>query len=171
MFSQLDKELRFGYQKNGSLVLAFDDKQKGILQDLVKRGETNGVQNLQILDQKQLRELEPAVNPDAIAALLSPDAGNVIPYEYAIALAENAVDNGVELRIRREVTSVTKIESGDTNASNFEITLRHWEPKHYIDSQKTNQPTPLLHILVVTAVFSLLLIAVTFASNEEDKNL
>jgi hypothetical protein len=26
-----------------------------------------------------------------------------MPYEYAIALSENAVDNGVELRIRREI--------------------------------------------------------------------
>lgn len=32
--------------------------------------------------------------------------GNLIPYEYAIALLENAVDNGVELRIRRSVTSI-----------------------------------------------------------------
>ena len=50
---------------------------------------------------QQLLEMEPNVNPQAIAALYSPDAGNVIPYEFTIALAENAVDNGVELRIRR----------------------------------------------------------------------
>jgi hypothetical protein len=30
--------------------------------------------------------------------MLSPDAGTLIPYEYTIALAENAVDNGVEAR-------------------------------------------------------------------------
>ena len=30
--------------------------------------------------------------------MLSPDAGTLIPYEYTIALAENAVDNGVEVR-------------------------------------------------------------------------
>ena len=28
------------------------------------------------------------------------DAGQVTPYEYAIALAENAADNGVEFQIR-----------------------------------------------------------------------
>ncbi len=43
-------------------------------------------------------QIEPYVHPDVTAALYSPDAGNLIPYEYAIALAENAVDNGVELR-------------------------------------------------------------------------
>jgi L-2-hydroxyglutarate oxidase LhgO len=34
--------------------------------------------------------------------------GTITPYEYAIALAENAVDNGVELRIRREVVAIQK---------------------------------------------------------------
>lgn len=52
--------------------------------------------------------LEPHINPNTVAALLAPDAGNLIPYEYAIALLENAVDNGVELRIRREVISIDK---------------------------------------------------------------
>ena len=50
-----------------------------------------------------LFSMEPHVNPAAFGALYRPDAGNLIRYEYAIALAENAVDNGVELRIRREV--------------------------------------------------------------------
>jgi glycerol-3-phosphate dehydrogenase len=80
MFPALDKELRFGYQLNGSLVLAFNDAEKDILNQLVKRGETNGVKNLKILNQEQLRQMEPHVNPEAIAALHSPDAGNVIPY-------------------------------------------------------------------------------------------
>jgi FAD dependent oxidoreductase len=131
MFPQLDKELRFGYQLNGSLVLAYSEKDKEHLQDLKKRGEINGVKNLRIIDQKELREREPYVNPDAIAALYSPDAGNVIPYEYTIALAENAVDNGVQLRIRREVTNIETIQE----TGRLQLTLRHWEPKAYVDAQ------------------------------------
>lgn len=86
----------------------------------MKRGETNGVQNLQILTKDELFQMEPAINPNAVAALYSPDAGNVIPYEYAIALAENAVDNGVELRTRREVTGITKNDNG-----NFVLTVSY----------------------------------------------
>lgn len=56
------------------------------------------------------------------------DAGNLIPYEYAIALAENAVDNGVELRIRREVVGIEKQPDGG-----FILTANYWEPKTYID--------------------------------------
>lgn len=106
----------------------------------MKRGETNGVQNLRILEKTELFEMEPAINPDAIAALYSPDAGNVIPYEYAIALAENAVDNGVELRIRREVMEITKEKDGGEGAGAgdelFVLKVKHWEPQNYVDSLK-----------------------------------
>ncbi len=77
MFPKLDSELRFGYQKNGSLVLAISKEEVNILHDLMKRGETNGVERLRILNKQELFEMEPAVNPDAIAALYAPDAGNV----------------------------------------------------------------------------------------------
>mmetsp|Transcript_54627 Transcript_54627/g.163240 ORF Transcript_54627/g.163240 Transcript_54627/m.163240 type:complete len:736 (-) Transcript_54627:399-2606(-) len=134
MFSRLDRELRFGYQRNGSLVLAFNEDEMKVLDGLLKKGETNGVERLRIIDQKELKELEPAVHPEAIGALLAPDAGNVIPYEFAVALAENAVDNGVEVRIRREVTSITSLQ--DNGSQKFELNVRHWEPKEYLDAHK-----------------------------------
>lgn len=54
----------------------------------------------------------------------------MIPYEFAIALMENAVDNGVELRIRREVTGIQR--EGDL----LSVTARYWEPKTYVDLQE-----------------------------------
>lgn len=80
MFPQLDKELRFGYQKNGSLVLAFTDDEVQHLKELKLRGEKNGVKRLEILNRTQLLQKEPYINPKVMAALYSPDAGNVIPY-------------------------------------------------------------------------------------------
>lgn len=130
MFPQLDRELRFGYQLNGSLVLATNEDELKILDELMERGRKNGVQRLRIVQKEELFKMEPALNPDAIAALHAPDAGNVIPYEFAIALCENAVDNGVELRIRREVTDISK--KGDL----FEVDIRHWEPKAYVDARE-----------------------------------
>lgn len=100
MFPKLDEELHFGFQRNGSLVIARGAEEELVLQELLERGATNGVKNLSILNREQVMQREPHLAPDVTAALYSPDAGNMIPYEYAIALAENAVDNGVELRIR-----------------------------------------------------------------------
>lgn len=153
MFAALDKELRFGYQKNGSLVLAFTEQEREHLAVLQARGETNGVERLKIINQDELRELEPFVNPEAIAALYSPDAGNVIPYEFTIALAENAVDNGVELRIRRKVTALDY----NDEKKEWTVSLDHWEPRNYIEATKHLQLTPaqimtIALILVTTLV-------------------
>merc|ERR1712150_26729 len=96
----------------------------------MERGRQNGVQRLHIVQQKEMREMEPNLNPNAVAALHAPDAGSLIPYEYAIALAENAADNGVEVRIRREVTAITPSELG------FDLRVRYWEPAAYVSQSK-----------------------------------
>lgn len=132
MFAQLDRELHFGFQKNGSLVVAKGAEDEATLKDLAARGKTNGVRNLRIIDQAELRDMEPHIHPDATAALWSPDAGTVVPYEYAIALAENAADNGVEFRIRREVVA---IEPQADAAGGFVITARQWDTPEYIAHQ------------------------------------
>jgi len=130
MFPQLDKELHFGYQKNGSLVLAITKEEVAHLNDLKARGEKNGVQRLRILDRDEVLRLEPHVNPNVQAALLAPDAGNLIPYEFTIALCENAVDNGVELRVRRIVKEI--ITSSTSSPDLFELTVDRWETDAYL---------------------------------------
>ncbi len=129
MFPELDRDLRFGYQKNGSLVLATNEEEVKHLHELLKRGEKNGVQRLAILQRDEILKLEPYVSKDVVAALYSPDAGNLIPYEFAIAVMENAVDNGVEFRIRRHVNAIKKLADGK-----FEVAARHWEPKAFVDA-------------------------------------
>jgi len=145
MFKNLDKELRFGYQTNGSLVLACDDKELQVLETLKKRGEINGVERLRIVDKKELFEMEPYLHPDVVAALYAPDAGNVIPYEFAIALAENAVDNGVELRIRREVTNIAH------DGQLFEVTVNHWEPSSFVKATNPFLPHHVLWMAIMVA--------------------
>jgi len=154
MFAQLDQELHFGYQKNGSLVLATSDDEIKVLHELKARGDQNGVRNLRVLNKAELFELEPYINSQCTGALLAPDAGNLIPYEFAIAMAENAVDNGVELRIRREVQAISKGADGM-----FEVSAKHWEPKDYLDNGgssagKKGLPLPLQ--VVGAAIFLIL---------------
>jgi len=99
------------------------------LEELLERGATNGVENLRIVRGAELRKMEPNLDEAATAALHSPDAGTLIPYEYNIALAENAADNGVEVRIRRIVDAIEKTTDG------FEISASHWEPKPWVESK------------------------------------
>jgi glycerol-3-phosphate dehydrogenase len=135
-FAALDDELHFGYQLTGSLVCARGEQEEKHLEELLERGHTNGVENLRIVKGEELKQMEPQLDQAFTAALHSPDAGTLIPYEYTIALAENAADNGVEVRIRRPVKAISRVEPGsqaDDAAALFELELAHWEPADYVN--------------------------------------
>jgi len=108
MFDQLSKELDFPFRRNGSMVLCFDEDLKCGLNDLLARGEQNGVKGLYIVDGDKAREMEPHLSKSVVAALVIPSGGIVSPYEMAIAYAENACTNGVEFRFLSEVTDLKK---------------------------------------------------------------
>ena len=108
------KELGVRYKNNGSLVLAFSKEDTKTLSLLKARGEKNGVEGLQILDQKQLRTLEPNVSECALGALYAPTGGIVCPYGLTIAAVGNAMDNGAELKTNFFVTAVTRDKDGFT---------------------------------------------------------
>ncbi len=107
LYEQLDNELHFGYRKTGSLVLAFSADELPILHQLLAKGQRNGLTGLRILEQTELLAQEPHLNPSVAGALYCENAGVTSPYEFAIALAENAITNGVELRLQEEVLSIT----------------------------------------------------------------
>lgn len=161
MFPDLDRELHFGYEKTGSLVLATSDEELKVLDELLERGKINGVKNMEILNEKQLKEMEPNVHPSAIGALHAADAGSLIPYEYAIALAENAADNGVEFRIRREVESIKKETAGYT------IGVRHWEPASYVGGGSGMGVVPSAVLALVPLILSVVLGAAGVAKGSE----
>src|SRR5690554_3757590 len=104
-FKQLDEELNFGFAETGSLVVTPDDDKRP-LEMLLERGRKNGLTDLSIIGQEQIREMEPALNPDLKWALYCKGAGICSPYEMAIALAENAIKNGVTLLLEHEVLGI-----------------------------------------------------------------
>jgi len=58
MFPALDEDLHFGYQLTGSLVVARGADEEKHLEELLQRGETNGVRNLRIVKRDELMEME-----------------------------------------------------------------------------------------------------------------
>lgn len=108
MFDQLSKELDFPFKRNGSFVLCFNKEDIHILESLKMQGENNNVPNLKILNKDEILALEPNVSKDVVAALYAPTGGIVCPYEYTIALCENAYENGVEFHLSTEVSNIKK---------------------------------------------------------------
>lgn len=107
-FEELNKELNFGFVANGSLVLAFNEDEIPTLEKLYDMGIENGLPDMEIIDQEKLREIEPNVSDEAIAALWCKGAGVCSPYEYVVALVENAVANGAELFLNSRVCDIEK---------------------------------------------------------------
>lgn len=112
MMEEICEELDVPFKKIGSLVVAFSDEEMETIKEIYNRGIINKVPELRIIDRDELREIEPNINSEAVGALYAPTAGIVGPWELAIALAENAIDNGVELSLNSEVMDIKKLEEG-----------------------------------------------------------
>ncbi len=112
MMAETTKVLGVKYRNNGSLVVAFSEEDLQTLQALKARGEQNGVPQLEIINQEQLRALEPNISKNALGALYAKTGGIVCPYELTIAAIGNAMDNGAELKSDFEVTGIEKTEGG-----------------------------------------------------------
>ena len=123
MMPALAEELDFHFEQCGSLVLCMSEEDRPGLVKLYEKGIANGVDKLEIIEADRLREMEPNVSPDAVAALWAPTGGIVCPFGLNFALAENACANGAQFRFNTEVQNIGKTESGwklVTNQGDFE---------------------------------------------------
>lgn len=103
---QLADQLGFRCDPIGSLVVCTDAATRSGLDALLERGHKNGVPDLRIVEGDELRELEPNVSDQAVAALFAPTGGIVDPFGLNLAMAENAVLNGARFVFNARVTSV-----------------------------------------------------------------
>ena len=108
MAEDICRELDVPFKRVGSLVLAFNDEDRRTIEKLYRNGVANGVPGIRIVERDELRALEPNVSENAVAALLAPSAGIINPWEYALAMAENAVHNGAHYRLRFKVRSISR---------------------------------------------------------------
>lgn len=106
LMPRLCEELGVAFRRNGALTVALAESEMRVLRALKSRGEANDERDLQLLDGDEARRLEPRLSPEARGALLAPTAGVVDPFMLTIAAAENAVANGVEVRLDTEVLGV-----------------------------------------------------------------
>ncbi len=105
---QLSKDLDFPFKRNGSLIICWEEDGMGTLNELMENGRKNGVEGLRIITGDEARAMEPNLSEKVVAALYAPTGGIVCPFGLTLALAENAVQNGVEFRFDSEVTGIQK---------------------------------------------------------------
>jgi glycerol-3-phosphate dehydrogenase len=99
MWPQLSQELGIPYQRTGDYVVAVSKADMATLETLLARGRANGVPDMEIIDGEEMRKREPMIRPDTVGALWAPTGGMGDPFAAVVAAAENAVMNGVELKL------------------------------------------------------------------------
>jgi glycerol-3-phosphate dehydrogenase len=100
----LASELGVPHRKTGKLVVALADEDRSRLAELKAEGDRSGVPDLEVVDEAAIRRLEPLAR--GRWALYSPHTGIISPYEFTIALAENAWANGARVLLEAPVLAV-----------------------------------------------------------------
>jgi glycerol-3-phosphate dehydrogenase len=110
MFPELANQLDVPYKFCGKHVIAQKEEELEDLESLKAVGVGNGAKEVTIISGKELKKREPHL--DALYALYSPVAGIIPPYLFTIALAENALNNGVKVCVNTQVSAIKQVNSG-----------------------------------------------------------
>ena len=105
-FNRLCEELDVPFSRCGSLMLSYGQKADEVLRKKLRQGLVNGVPGLRLLSPEETYAMEPGLAPGLSTALYSPSAGTVNPWQLGIAACENAVQNGVQLRLNTRVIAM-----------------------------------------------------------------
>ena len=108
----------------GSYVVALNDEEAAIVEELYHNGIENGVEKLSLVPGEELIKKIPQLSAQAKCALKADDAFVIDPFGATLALAENAVVNGIELSLETEfldfILSDGKVKGISTSIGDIE---------------------------------------------------
>ncbi|MDR2046564.1 MAG: NAD(P)/FAD-dependent oxidoreductase [Clostridiales bacterium] len=111
MYTRWAEELGFKLQRCGSMGAVTDESLVPALEKAYAVAKLNGVDGAEIIGRERAYELEPTLKArgvEVVAALWLPTMGLVEPYKVAVALAENAAQNGARFLFNRTVADILK---------------------------------------------------------------
>lgn len=121
IMGNLAKELDFPFVRCGKVLVGNTEEDMETLKRTLKQGDANGAVGLELIDEQRLHELVPAVVGKF--AMFSSQSGILDPFQYTIALAENACQNGVDYFFDSKVTGIKRDEEDhyclDTSRGEF----------------------------------------------------
>lgn len=113
LWHKLNDELDVHLDECGSYVCAFSGAEVKHLEELLAQGKANGCPGVEIVSGDKLREKEPNVSPEIIAALWSPEAGIINNFEAVNAMIESAELNGAKLFLETVATGLILDDKGN----------------------------------------------------------
>ncbi|MFA4889393.1 MAG: NAD(P)/FAD-dependent oxidoreductase [Candidatus Omnitrophota bacterium] len=109
LYELCDKK-NIAHKKIGKLIVATNNEEANALEKLFCQGKENQVEGLRMVDQAELRRIEP--NLKGIAALYSPETGIIDSHQLMQYFFDTAKANGALVVFNAEVTGINKINNG-----------------------------------------------------------
>ena len=103
------------FNKCGKLIVATSEEEIPIIESILQTAINNGVDDLVILERREITRMEPAIY--ALAAIYSPSTGIVDTHSLMKRYETNTINNGGQIVYASEVTGLRKCDGG------YEITL------------------------------------------------
>jgi glycerol-3-phosphate dehydrogenase len=100
------------FEMLGGLLVAWTEDQRQALPTLLEKANQNGETTVQIVTTREVYQREPHLNAGALGGLWVPNEGILCPYTLTLALATQAVLNGVSLFLNQPVNEITADANG-----------------------------------------------------------
>jgi len=108
LMEPLCQEIGVPFKRVGELALIRNNEELDKFKKLKSKAEKLGLTGHQFIDQDTLRQMEPNITREAIAALYDPNIAIVDPVRLTTALIENAGQNGVNVMRETEALNISQ---------------------------------------------------------------
>src|SRR5690554_292148 len=124
MYDALSKDLDADFHRSGHIILLHKKWEKHIVYPLIKmKANFLKIPGVKYMDRKELLKIEPGLPSWAIGGAYMPTGGEISPYKFTVAFAENAAQNGVKFCFNTIVEDMTvkdgEIKEVKTNRGNI----------------------------------------------------
>lgn len=112
LIGDIANKFKVPFEKINTLFLAHNEEEVKRIQTMYERAVDRGITNIELLNTKQIKKIEPNLKGEPLKGIYSKNTGVIAPYDFTIALSEVAFDNGVNFRFSEKVLEISKISKG-----------------------------------------------------------
>ncbi len=103
-YLEIHNNLALPLENTGAYVVAWNDNEVSALEAIVEQGHANGIANVSIIDATELRDKEPELSHQALAAVAVPGESIIDPWSAPYTYLRQSLLNGGEIFLSCEVT-------------------------------------------------------------------
>ena len=120
------QEVGSPFERMGGLLIAWDEEQLTALPKLLEKAIENGDTDCYLIDRDEVYKREPHLGPGTLGGMFVPGEGILCTFTIPIALATQAVVNGVSLKLNFQVSSISKKDDRHIITSNDGAVEARW---------------------------------------------